>query len=331
VKRGLVRLDPAELPAEELHRRLRSVQERLRQAGVVAALIYGDVSRSGDIAYLTNLCIYWNEGILVVPAAGEPAFVTRLSARVHPWMRATSSVRELSSGADLAGMLAERLAGVEAGAVGLVGRAWWPALLVEALAGRLPDRELRDLGGLVRAERLRPAGAELALLRRAGAIAEHALSRAAEDGLSAAERVARAELAGRGAGATDIVVDCDPGPDGAVALEVRVQLLGCCALAARTAPAVPAALDAAWRAAGARLRAGVTRTELRDAAPGWDVDLVPHPDLETRGDHRLPEDLDAPAGEGMVAALRLATSLPGGRRMVTARTYLVGAGAAEGL
>jgi hypothetical protein len=324
VKRGLVRLDPAELPAAELVRRVRAVQERLREAGVVAALIYGDVSRSGDIAYLTNLCIYWNEGVLVVPAAGEPAFLTRLSARVHPWMRATSSVRDLVSGGDLARLVADRLAASEPGAVGVVGRSWWPGLLLESVARLAPDRELRDLGGLVRADRLRPAGAELALLRRASAVAGDALARASAGGPP------DAELAARRAGATDVAVDHDPAPDGAVALEVRVQLLGCWALAAGTVPAAPA-LDAAWGAAIARLRAGVAPAELGAAAPGWDVDLVPHPDLETRGDHRLPEDRAAAGAAGQVAALRVSTSLPGGRRLVAARTYLLGATGAEPL
>lgn len=328
MKRGLVRLDPSELEEEELGRRVASVQDRLREAGVVAALVYGDVSRSGDIAYLTNLCIYWNEGVLVVPAAGEPAFLTKLSPRVHPWMRATSAVRDLVSGGDLAQLVAGRFADAGPGALGVVERRWWPGRLLDAVAERLPGRALRDLGGLVRTERLRPAAAEVALLRRAAAVAGQALDQAGADGLSPTERVAQAELAARGAGATDLFVDCDPAPGGAVALEVRVQFLGCWALAARTVP-VPPTLEVAWRAASARLRAGVAASELRGAAPGWDVDLVPHPDLETRGDHRLSEDREAPPADGAVAALRLSGALPGGQRMVAAGTFLVRGGAAE--
>jgi hypothetical protein len=324
VKRGLVRLDPAELPAAELERRVGALQERLREAGVAAALVYGDVSRSGDIAHLTNLCIYWNEGVLMVPADGAPAFLTRLSARVHPWMRATSSVRDLVSGGDLARLVADRLATVAPGAVGVVARPWWPGMLLESVARLAPDRELRDVGDPVRAGRLRPAGAELALLRRASAVARDALARASAGGAS------EAELAARRAGATDVAVDRDPAPDGAAAFEVRVQLLGCWALAAATVPAPPA-LDAAWAAAAACLRAGATAAELGEAAPGWDVDLVPHPDLETRGDHRLPEDLEAPPAAGEVAALRVSTWLPGGRRLVAARTYMLGATGAEPL
>jgi hypothetical protein len=321
VKRGLVRLDPAELTADELARRTGALQKRLRAAGVVAALLYGDVSRSGDIAYLTNLCVYWNEGVLLVPAVGEPAFLSKLSARVHTWMRATSSVRDLASGPDLARLIGEHVAGLGPGPVGVVDRAWWPGPLLDEVTPRLRGRGLRDLGSLVRAERLRPAAPELALLRRAAAVAEAALDAAAEPGLPRPERLARAELAARGAGATDLLVDCDAGPGGALALQVCAQLLGCWGLAARTAPEPPA-LGAAWRAATERLRAGATRSDLHE--PGWDVDVLPHPDLETRGDHRLPEQLHAPVRAGEVAALRV--SAPG---MVAARTFVIDEGGIE--
>jgi len=320
VKRGLVRLDPIELSAEELARRAGAVQKRLRAAGVVAAIIYGDVSRSGDIAYLTNLCIYWNEGVLVLPARGEPAFLSKLSARVHTWMRATSSVRDLVSGPDLARLIGEHVAGLGPGPVGVVDEAWWPGPLLDEVVPRLRGRELRHLGGLVRAERLRPAAPELALLRRAAGVAEAALAAAAGPGLPRAERMARAELAARGAAATDLLVDCDAGLGGGIALQVRAQLLGCWGLAARTSPEPPA-LAAAWRAATERLRAGVTRSELRAAVPGWEVDLLPHPDLETRGDHRLPDQLDAAVRAGEVAALRV--SAPG---TVAARTFVIDEG-----
>jgi len=98
MKRGLVLFDPAEIPADEWRGRVAAVQRQLAASGTDVALIYGDVSRSDDIAYLTNLCVYWNEGILAVPAHGDPVFLTKLSPRVHPWMRLISTVTEIRSG-----------------------------------------------------------------------------------------------------------------------------------------------------------------------------------------------------------------------------------------
>lgn len=83
MKRGLVVLDHDELPEEEWRRRIDRTRAVLREQGVDLALVYGDVFRSDDIAYLTNLCIYWNEGMLAVPADGEPALLTKLSPRVQ--------------------------------------------------------------------------------------------------------------------------------------------------------------------------------------------------------------------------------------------------------
>jgi hypothetical protein len=101
VKRGLV-----EPPRADHAGRVRALQERLRAAGAQLGLVYGDVSRSDDIEYLTGLCIYWNEGVVGVPADGEPALLSKLSKRVHPWMRATSTLTDLRSGRDLAALIA---------------------------------------------------------------------------------------------------------------------------------------------------------------------------------------------------------------------------------
>src|SRR3954470_19296331 len=140
MKRGLVVLDPDEVPTGEWQERVGGLQRRLAEERVDLALVYGDVFASDDIGYLTNLCIYWNEGVLAVPVDGEPAFLTKLSKRVHPWMRATSTLEDLRSGRDLAGLIAD-LAG-ETRAVGLVDRDLWPAALVHDVEATLPDTRL---------------------------------------------------------------------------------------------------------------------------------------------------------------------------------------------
>ena len=76
MKRGLVVRDAEEIADSEWAARVGALQSELAAAGVDIALIYNDVSRGDDIGYLTNLCIYWNEGVLAVPATGEPAMLT---------------------------------------------------------------------------------------------------------------------------------------------------------------------------------------------------------------------------------------------------------------
>ena len=147
MKRGLVLFDPAEIPADEWRGRVAAVQRELAASGTDVALIYGDVSRSDDIAYLTNLCVYWNEGILAVPAQGDPVFLTKLSPRVHPWMRLISTVTEIRSGRSFAELVATFLGPGGGGTVGLVEAELWPAAVAAEIRQALGDREVRPLGG----------------------------------------------------------------------------------------------------------------------------------------------------------------------------------------
>lgn len=231
MKRGLVVLDPAETPPDELAGRVTALQARLRAEGLDAALIYGDVSRSDDIAYLTNLCLYWNEAVLVVGAEGEPTLATKLSKRVHPWMRKTTTLRDIRSGRDLAALAAAALvereaagtpqpggaadvAGGAAGAaaplrVGLVEADWWPATLVAELGAALAGAELVELGGTVREARAVLSDGEAALLRRAEEILGAAVADAAAAPADPRARVAQIERAVRGAGFADLEVRCD--------------------------------------------------------------------------------------------------------------------------
>jgi hypothetical protein len=264
VKRGLV-----EPPRADHAERVRALRERLRAAGAQLGLVYGDVSRSDDIEYLTGLCIYWNEGVVGVPTDGEPALLSKLSKRVHPWMRRTSTLTDLRSGRDLAALIADYAGGARR--IALVDRGLWPALLVRALEAACAPAELADLPGAVRDARLVPEAAELERLRelggRRGAALDDAVGRPEREALAAVERTLRA------GGALDVVAIRDEAPDGSVTLDVRVQQHGRWLRAARCAGGEDAArATAALDEAAARLRSGrtdgLTFTSHADLAPG---------------------------------------------------------------
>jgi hypothetical protein len=293
MKRGLVVADTAER-AE----RVAALQASLRRAGLAAALVYGDVSRSDDIAYLTNLCIYWNEGVLAVPAEGEPAFITRLSKRVQPWMRATSTLTDIRSGPDVAGGIAGFVrslpgAGGSAGAlrepagavaaanaagalrVGLVDAGWWPAMLLAEIERAVPEADLVPLDYGVRELRLVPSPYELAVLREAGA----ALSAAIDAALAAPHPLAALERAARRAGFTDVLARTG---DGWIDATGQYRTLWI-----RAARATDASLALRLTTAAGGLRDG--------ARPP--VRCISHADLATDGDHRLGEAEPLRAGE----------------------------------
>ena len=96
MKRGLVKAVGEDRSTYES--RVDRLRDQLREAGVQVALLYGDVYRSDDIAHLTNLCIYWNEGMMAIRPQGPPVLLTKLSPRVFPWMRLTSKAEDIRSG-----------------------------------------------------------------------------------------------------------------------------------------------------------------------------------------------------------------------------------------
>lgn len=316
MKRGLVALD--RVTEAELRARVHALQGDLHARGVDVALLYGDVHRSGDVTYLTNLCLYWNEGVLAVPGDGEPAFLTKLSARVHPWMRETSTVHDLRSGPNLARLVGELLAGREPGALGLVERRWWPAAIVDELEERLPGWSIVDLGAAVRERRLVPSEAELDLLRAGGATTAAALAAASGPPVDVAERVGAAERRAREAGVEDVVVHGDETADGGCALRVATEFRGYWSLAARVLPE-DLELSRAYATLAQGLRADLDPAALVPSGDGWRVRLLQHVDVETSGDH-----VAAPAGgvpAGSVAAVVLERRREDGRWVALADTY----------
>jgi hypothetical protein len=335
MKRGLVVLDPKEIPPEELQSRITHLQRELRQQGISAALVYGDVYRSSDISYLSNLCIYWNEGVIAVPAQGEPVFLSKLSSRVHPWMRAISNLQDLRSGPDLAELARKYLAQMPQGVLGLMEMDWWPASLVQDLQDKLAGWQLRDLGPLVRTVRKHPSPAELRLLKGSAKISAEAAETGANAALSNPERAGVAEKLARMAGVEDVLVYCHPASAQIDTIEVFAEYRGYWTLAARlVAREVPAWLRAvhkAYQVCGRELRAGIDVAKLHQAAGTalagerlkWRIDLIHHVDLETDGEYRSLTEQAAPVGVGSVVGMKLEVTFDDGSQAALADTFFI--------
>ena len=318
MKRGLVLLDPAEIPADEWHGRVAAVQRELAAGCTDVALIYADVSRSDDIAYLTNLCVYWNEGILAVPAHGDPVFLTKLSPRVHPWMRLTSTVTEIRSGRSFAELVATFLGPGGGGTVGLIEAELWPGAVAAEIRQALAGWDVRPLTGLVRALRQVPSAAEVALLRRAAASLAETAAGAAAPGLTDRERMAVAERGLRGDGFLDVLADTAQTADGVTSVRITGQYrylwLHAGRLAAAGTAAWPDLLRQAIAVAVTAAVPGATAADLDEAArPALDrlpagatsdVRWVHHADMATNGEYAdYPSSLPIPAGSVVVVGI----------------------------
>lgn len=344
MKRGLVLRDPNEISDAEWDERVFALQRAMAAEGVDVALVYGDVFRSDDIGYLTNLCIYWNEGVVAVPAEGSPVFLTKLSPRVHTWMRRTSTVTDLRSGKSFGGLIATMLGEHQTGTVGLVDAGLWPTDIVEEVRTLAPGWEVRSLGSIVRNQRALPSAAEVALLRSGADILSRSMDAASAPGLSVTERIAVLERDIRGGGFTDVFIDTGTTVEGVVSMQATGEyrhgwLRTSRLIATEPAPAwvesVTAALDAAIRSIAPQ----VTQSELSAAAheklrampAGATCELrcINQADLATNGELHL-SPAAAPHAEGEVVVVSVDVLFPGGRAIV-AETILIGPDGAEPL
>jgi Xaa-Pro aminopeptidase len=333
MKRGLVTLDPAQVPLAAYGARIEALRGRLGGTRAEVALVYGDVSRSADINFLSNLCLYWNEAILVVPRKGDPALITKLSKRVTTWMRETSVLADIRSGPRLTEsigtFLQDRLGGIP-GALALVDLPWWPNNLVTQLGKTFPDTAIEDLGPAVREARLRPSAEELTLLQTASRLLDDALTLSWAEGSTPDERTSIAVRALRRAGFQEASVSCGRLGDGSEFTDAIGQFRDVWLRRSRPRAGVAAAVaDSALQGALAAARPGMTEGALARLAAvqiGSHVTRLrcyPHADLETRGLYRNKEDADRRLREGEVVCLEL-TLVSGDGVILAADTAKVG-------
>jgi hypothetical protein len=339
MKRGLVLFDPDETAPEEYVSRLGRLQEGLRANGLACGLIYGDVASSGDICYLTNLTIYWNQGVLAVPDQGEPVFLTRLSKRVFPWMRRSSVVNDIRSNQDLARAIvqfcSERVEGRASLKVGLIDEAWWPQSIVANICAALPGVGFANVERVVRDQRARPSQSELALLGRARLIMDDAIDTALAGNHTSEERWAAVQRISRRSGFMDILGYCHADPeDSSISVDVSGQFRHVWLRRAQARGGDAAArLQPALETIAGSLKPGVTRAQVQTAGAryaeiaGWKgfaCDCLSHVDIETDGAQRIPvADDPQPFRDGELVLLTC--SAPSARRMITlGDMFLVG-------
>jgi len=327
LKRGLVILDSDETSLEAFGSRLDAVRAKVKAASSSVALIYGDVSRSGDINYLTNLCLYWNEAILAVPLQGKPALITKLSKRVQPWMHKTSILDDIRSGprlADNVGKFLDERFGTREGRVCVADMPWWPGGLIAQLRSALPAGELHDLAGAVRAERLVPSVDELQLLNDAARLLDESLAAAWKEGVDPHSRTAIAVRNIRRAGFQDASVNCGTLSDGSEYIDAigQYRYVWVHQSQPRGGAMARSVNDSLWVAAAA-IRPGMTETTLRELVSSrigdglkLTLSCIAHPDVETRGLYRFSDDSRRTLHAGEVIALTL--SLSGNSGVVSA-------------
>jgi hypothetical protein len=213
MKRGLITWDNVRLPPGAFATRLAALNQLMDRYDIPALVVYTDVWRANDVRFVSNYMPYWNRAFAVIPRGEKPVLLCSLSPRVYPWIK-TVTIHELivpspSLPAQLVKLAAERS---------------WSRLGFMDYEG-LPH----DLYVQIRTERLEvidiprdqvragPDAAEIAMHRRAAAIAREALAGVLVEpaiGLTELRLIGRIERAARRAGAEDLVALVSNGSGG---------------------------------------------------------------------------------------------------------------------
>lgn len=318
MKRGLVTLDPAQIPRDAYAARIDAVREILAGSHAEIGLIYGDVSRSGDINYLSNLCLYWNEAVLAVPREGAPALITKLSKRVTTWMRQTSVLGEIRSGPRLAesvGTFVQDRLGGRKGVLALVDLPCWPNNLVNQFLKTMPQMELADLGPAVRDFRLQPSIEERRLLEAGAHLLDHALTPAWGESCPD-DRISSTVRALRRSGFQEATVACGEFGDGSEFIDAIGQYRDVWLRQSRPRGGpIAISAEAALRSALAAAKPGATEASLSRVAAtqigagrSATLSCFPHADLETRGLYRNTKDAERALRAGEVVCIAVTSA-----------------------
>ena len=166
----------------ELERRLAAFRAALASRQLDGAV----VAAPENVFYLTGLDHwgYFAPHLLLVPAEGEMALVTRAMERVTVAHQVQNARFEGHADHETAADVALRLLRERGRSSGRIGIEKWsaglPSGLAEALTGAVPDADWVDVTGLIDAVRMVKSPAEQACMRAAARVSDAAITAAIE-------------------------------------------------------------------------------------------------------------------------------------------------------
>jgi hypothetical protein len=296
MRRGLMGWSEAEVPLAVLQQRLSRLQDGLKAEGFGGAVLYTSHARPAAVSFLTGFTPYWSEGLLLVPASGDPVLAMALSKRVAGWIRSVMPMGAIENAPQPAAAISRRVTEAGIRRLGVVELDMFPGAQAYMLAGRGNDASLEDASAVFRPVRLRVDAAEITLAHRADALARDCLGmfkRADNARAVVADIEARARLAGAeevfvtavpDLGRADVFLRCDRlgAPGEHFAIRLSLALKGSWVRRTVTLSRNPeeqaafAAANAAFERALASASAAAALKKLEDGFPGkmtaWTVE-----------------------------------------------------------
>jgi hypothetical protein len=232
----------ADLPQAVLQQRLSRLQARMKSEGLGGVVLYTNIARPAAVAFLTGFTPYWSEGLLFVPASGEPVLAVALSKRVSGWIRSVMPVGAIENTPQPTAAIGRRVAEAGIRKLGVVELDMFPGAQADMLLESGNAVSLEDASAMFRSVRLRVDAAEIALVRRADDLARACLE-TFDRSDDARQLVADIEARARLGGAEEVFVGIAPDLGRANAF-LRSDRLG--ALGERFAIRLSLALQGSW-------------------------------------------------------------------------------------
>ena len=137
MKRGLIAWDKSELPPEAFEARLKRARERLAELDLPALAVYSDLWKSNYGRFYSNLMLYFNRAILLIPRDGQLLLLCGLSPRVYPWIKSVTILEEIVASPNLSAKLIEVCSQRSWRRIGMIDPDGLPYDLYRALAARI--------------------------------------------------------------------------------------------------------------------------------------------------------------------------------------------------
>ncbi|HEY7335428.1 MAG TPA: hypothetical protein VH639_11130 [Bryobacteraceae bacterium] len=198
MKRGLIAWDKSELPPEAFESRLARARERLAHLDLPALVVYSDLWKSNYGRFYSNVMLYFNRALLVIPREDKPFLLCGLSPRVYPWIKSVTILEEILPSPNLAARFLEICSQRGWRSVGFTDPEGLPYDLYRAISAEIEMKDVPHESD----EWERAMHARAARIARDGLEAE--LSAGA--GLTDYEFTGRLERKLRRAGAEDLII-----------------------------------------------------------------------------------------------------------------------------
>ncbi len=212
LRHGLTKWDRELLPQAEVDARIARLRGAMQAEKLDGLLVYGDMGRSGGLAYLTNFHPFDARmpGFAVLTPTMLEA-VLKVSSRdlgfISPFIWAPAQPSDFLAN-DLAGQVEDiiKREGLQTKRVGFAGAALMPPALATAITAIFPNGTIAA-DALLNGLRAQKSSAERAILRLAATKGETAIAEISahvQPGMNETELAAFADYAARKAGAQDV-------------------------------------------------------------------------------------------------------------------------------